>query len=165
MPGCNRYHEIKNDILYKKKNNNGHSIFHDTEVGAWMTSNSARTILINRLYYSRDVVRGGQRGIRPHFKYYWNAVFSVLLSNEKLHFETNSRLIIPCLKNRELYGVTKLLVSRKSKKKKKDVSLTLNLKFDWKAALVDFHPIMFFSMGKNYFLFSEHWCRATFFQN
>ena len=73
-------------------------------------------------------------------------MFSLLLSNEKLHFETNSELIIPRVKSRELYSVTQLLVPRKSKKI--NVSLTLNVEFDWKA---NFHPKILFSMEKTPF--------------
>ena len=43
----------------------------------------------------RNVVRGGKKGLKLPFKYKPKAVFSLLLSNEKLHFETNSELIIP----------------------------------------------------------------------
>ena len=56
----------------------------------------------------RGVVRGEgvQKGLKPPFKNCRNPVFSLLLSNEKLHLETNSELIIPCVKSRELYSVT-----------------------------------------------------------
>ena len=37
----------------------------------------------------------GQKGLKPPFKYYRNGVFSLMLSNEKFHFETNSELTIP----------------------------------------------------------------------
>ena len=50
------------------------------------------------------------------------------------------------------------------KKKKKDVPLTWNLKFDWKAALpvVDFHPIMFFSMEKKFLCLANASVEPTF---
>ena len=46
------------------------------------------------------------------------------------------------------------------------MSLTLNLKLDWKAALpvVDFYRRMLFSMEKLLFVVDQHWCRAIFFQ-
>ena len=63
----------------------------------------------------RGVVRGGKKGLKPPFKYYPNVVFSLPLSNENLHFEMNTELVIPCVSSREFYSVTKLLVKRKSK--------------------------------------------------
>ena len=69
----------------------------------------------------RGVVRRGKKGLRPPFKFYPNAVFLFLLSNENLHFEMNSELIIPCVLSREFYSITQLLVARKLKKV--DVSL------------------------------------------
>ena len=47
------------------------------------------------LFKSRGVVRRGQKRLKPRFKYWRNAVFSLLLSNEKLNLETPSDLIIP----------------------------------------------------------------------
>ena len=44
----------------------------------------------------RSVVRGGQTGLKPPFKYYRNTVFSLVLSQmKKRNFETPSKLIIP----------------------------------------------------------------------
>ena len=59
----------------------------------------------------------------------------------------NSKLTIFCVKSREFYSVTSLLIARKPKKN--NASLTFNLKFDWKATLpvVDFHPRMLFFCG------------------
>ena len=65
-----------------------------------------REIKNKYLKKDRGVVRGGKKGLKLPFKYYRNAVFSLMLSNEKLHFETNSKLIIPCVKSREFYSVT-----------------------------------------------------------
>ena len=48
----------------------------------------------------------------------------MLLSNEKLYLEGNSELIIPCVKSREFYSLTQMLVARKSKNL--NVSLTQN---------------------------------------
>ena len=69
---------------------------------------------------------------------------------KNIYFEANSELIIPCVKSRDFYGVTYMLVVRRSK----TFNVFLNLKFDRKAALpvVDFQPRILFSTEKFFFL-------------
>ena len=63
----------------------------------------------------RGVVREGQKGLKPPFKFQRNAVFLLLIYNEELNFETPSEQRIPCVKSREFYNVTKIIAGRKSK--------------------------------------------------
>ena len=54
----------------------------------------------------RGVVKGRQKWLKQPFKYHRNAMFSLLISNEKINFETFSELRILCLKSREFYSAT-----------------------------------------------------------
>ena len=76
----------------------------------------------------------------------------------------NSELIIPGVKWRILQlNIT--VVTRKPKNI--NVSLTLNLKLDWNAALpvVDFYPRMLFSMEKLLFVVTNTGVQPPFFKN
>ena len=46
---------------------------------------------------------GGGEVLKPPLK---NLLLTLLLTNEKLNFETPSELRIPCVKSREFYSVT-----------------------------------------------------------